>query len=316
MDVPIGVVVPPDLPAPEFVRFAQEVDRLGFDELWIVEDCFLNGGVAQAAVALAVTSRVRVGMGILPAGARNAAFASMDIATLSALFPGRIIVGIGHGMPRWMRQVGSWPESPLTLLSEYISAVKALLAGALVTTHGRYVNLHDVQLASPPAVVPPVYSGVRGPKSLAVSGRVADGTILAEPVTPEYLQAVRRQIGVDRAHHKLATYNIAAVDTSVDGARELARHNLSWVGEPDWAPHILPLPFASEFAEMRQKAASRESFAADLPPEWVDQLAVAGTPEVARTRLAALAAAGADHLILIPSGPAPFTMLSSLARVL
>ncbi|CAM5739562.1 hypothetical protein SMICM304S_04029 [Streptomyces microflavus] len=33
-----------------------------------------------------------------------------------------------------------------------------------------------------PDVVPDILAGVRGPKSLAVSGRVADGTILAEPV--------------------------------------------------------------------------------------------------------------------------------------
>jgi 5,10-methylenetetrahydromethanopterin reductase len=316
MRVPIGVVAPPDLPAHDFTRFARTAELVGFDELWVVEDCFHKGGIAQAAVALAATSRVRVGLGILPAGARNAAFASLDISTLSALFPDRIIVGIGHGMPHWMRQVGAWPESPLTLLSEYISAVKAILAGASVTLDGEYVRLREVQLAASLRVIPPVYAGVRGPRSLRVSGLVADGTILAEPVTPEYLRAVRQQIAVPRTHHKLAAYNVAAVDVSVDAARDLARQGLAWVGEPDWAPHISPLPFASEFAAMRNEASSRESFAAGLPAEWVDQLAVVGTPVMAQARLAELALAGADHLILIPAGPDPFAMMVSLAQVL
>lgn len=316
INTPIGVVVPPTLPANQFVRYAQEAEQLGFAELWIVEDCFLQGGVAQAAVALASTSTITVGIGILPAGARNVAFASMDVSTLCSLFPGRVIIGIGHGMPNWMKQTGAWPASPVTLLSEYISAMKAILSGANVTTTGRYVSLVDVELAMPPSTVPPVYTGVRGPKSLAVSSTVADGTILAEPVTPEYLAAVRRQVAVPREQYKLAAYNVAAVADTADAARALARQSLTWIGEPDWAPHITPLPFAEEFALLRSAAASRESFAENLPDEWVDQLAVVGTPESAKARLAELAEAGADHLILIPAGPDPFGMMTKLAAVL
>ncbi len=99
MTVPLGIVVPPHLPPTSFVEYVQRVEGLGFDELWIVEDCFLQGGIAKAAVALASTSAIGVGLGILPAGARNVAFASMEISTLCSLFPGRLTVGVGHGMP-------------------------------------------------------------------------------------------------------------------------------------------------------------------------------------------------------------------------
>jgi 5,10-methylenetetrahydromethanopterin reductase len=316
MGVPIGVVAPPGLPAHQFIEFAQRAEALGYDELWIVEDCFHKGGIAQAAVALASTAGIRVGLGILPTGARNAAFASMDLSTLCVLFPDRVIVGIGHGMPNWMRQVGAWPRSPLTLLSEYITAVKSILAGETVTVDGQYVSLSEVGLAAPPSIMPPVYAGVRGPRSLRVSGLVADGTILAEPVTPEYLRAVREQIGVPRERHKLAAYNVAAVDESADTARNLARQALSWIGEADWAPHIAPLPFAPDFVLLRRASPSREAFAAALPSEWVDQLAVVGTPAAAKARLDELAEAGADHLILIPAGADPFGMLISLAQIL
>lgn len=316
MNTAIGVVAPPDLPASEFIRFAQQADQLGFAELWVVEDCFLKGGIAQAAVALASTSRIQIGIGILPAGARNVAFASMDVATLAGFFPGRLIVGIGHGMPKWMRQTGSWPASPLTLLEEYITAMRAILSGANVSRSGRYVKLADVQLGTPPVTAPPIYSGVRGPKSMAVSGRVADGTILAEPVTPEYLRVVRQQITVQGTLHKLAAYNVAAVHESAERARDVARQSLLWIGDPEWAPHIAPLPFAADFARLRNTAHSREDFASRLPDEWVDQLAVVGTPAQAKARLAELSEAGAQHLILIPAGPDPYGMMSTLAGVL
>jgi 5,10-methylenetetrahydromethanopterin reductase len=316
MTAPIGIVAPPDLAPGRFVEYVQRVEELGFDELWIVEDCFHQGGIAQAAIALASTSALRVGLGILPAGARNVAFASMEVSTLCSLFPGRVIVGVGHGMPGWMRQTGTWPASPLTLLDEYLTAMRAILSGARVTTAGRYVTLDEVQLATPPLVPPRLYAGVRGPKSLALSGCVADGTLLAEPVTPEYLAAVREQVGVPRTEHALAAYNIAAVDDSAAAARTLARRSLSWIGEPDWAPHIAPLPFAEEFAALRAASPTRKAFADALPDEWVDQLAVVGTPETARARLAQLEEAGADHLILIPAGPDPLGMLGQLALVL
>ncbi|MHC5797120.1 LLM class flavin-dependent oxidoreductase [Lacisediminihabitans sp. FW035] len=316
MRSPIGVMAPPDLPATEFVEYAQQAERLGFAELWIVEDCFLQGGIAQAGIALASTSRIRVGIGILPAGARNVAFVGMDLSTICSIFPGRLIVGIGHGMQTWMRQTGSWPASPLTLLDEYISAMRAILSGETVTAEGRYVKLREVRFAAPPAKVPPIYAGVRGPKSMALSGRISDGTILAEPATPEYIRTVRKHIGKPGTGHKIAAYNIAAVDESPERARALARQGLHWIGEPEWAPHISPLSFAAEFASLRKTADSREDFANSLPDEWVDQLAVVGDVASTTARLAQLSEAGADHLILIPAGADPYRQMASLAQLL
>ena len=63
----VGVMLPRDLPAHQFRTYAQRAETLGFDELWVVEDCFFRGGIAQAAAALAMTERIRLGIGILPA---------------------------------------------------------------------------------------------------------------------------------------------------------------------------------------------------------------------------------------------------------
>jgi alkanesulfonate monooxygenase SsuD/methylene tetrahydromethanopterin reductase-like flavin-dependent oxidoreductase (luciferase family) len=313
-DRALGISLPRNLPADRIVDFARDAERLGFDELWIVEDCFFRGGVAQAAVALAVTSSIHVGVGILPAAARNAAFATLEANTLAELFPGRVTIGIGHGMPGWMRQVGAWPASPLTMLEETIGAMHGLLAGQAVSVEGRYVRLRDVALESPALVPPLVLAGVRGPKSLAVAGRVADGTVLAEPVTPEYLAAVQRQIGASRPH-RIVAYNVAAVHPDAAVARALARTRLDWVGEPDGRVHIEPLPFAEEFFALRASVDSPGAFAAALPDEWVDQLAVVGTVQSARARLGALYAAGAHSVVLLPAGDDPFHAMRELAAL-
>lgn len=298
-----AVMLPRDLPAGAVLPYARRAEQLGFDELWVVEDLGFRGGFAQAAAVLAATSRLHVAVGILPAAVRNVAFAAMEAATLAQLFPGRLTVGVGHGMPGWMRSVGAWPSHPLTLLEEHVRALRALLRGERVTATGRYVRLDDVALdaSAVPDHAPDVVLGVRGPRSLAASGRVADGTVLAEPCTPEYVRAAVGQIAATRPH-RVVTYDVASVRDETAAALRDVRPALGWVGEADWAPHLAPLPFAGELAALRASAATREDFADELPDAWVARLALAGTADEVRAGLAARAAAGATSSVLVPTG--------------
>jgi alkanesulfonate monooxygenase SsuD/methylene tetrahydromethanopterin reductase-like flavin-dependent oxidoreductase (luciferase family) len=242
------------------------------------------------------------------------AFAAMEVATLAGLHPGRLTVGVGHGMPGWLDQVGARPSSLLTLLEEYIQTLRWLLRGQRVDFSGRYVQLNGVQLSHAPSVVPPVFAGVRGPRSLRLSGRVAQGTILAEPVTPEYLSMVVEQTA--SPGHEIVAYNIASVDDDPGVARAQVRGALAVVGEPDWQPHVAVLDFASELAELRRETGSAAALAAALPDGWIDRLAIVGDPARAREQLAVLHHGGAGHAVLIPAYPDVNVGLSSLARLL
>jgi alkanesulfonate monooxygenase SsuD/methylene tetrahydromethanopterin reductase-like flavin-dependent oxidoreductase (luciferase family) len=305
MTVPdgVGVVLPRDLPPAEVLPYARRADELGFGSLWVVEDMTFRGGFAQAGAVLAATSRIHVALGIAPAAVRSAAFTAMEAATLAELFPGRFTLGIGHGSMAWMRQASAWPASPLTLLAEHLDAVRALLRGETVTAKGRYVRLDGVRLVTPPERPPAVVAGVRGPKSLAVSGEHADGTLLAEPVTPEYARAARAQIGADD-RHLLHGYLLTAVDEDADRARQRIRPALEVAGMPDFAPHVATSPYAADLAALRADSADAEEFTRRMPDEWVDDLALVGTPQRLRERLAELRAAGLQRPVLFPvAGP-------------
>ena len=162
---------------------ARTVERHGLDELWVWEDCFKQSGIASAAVALASTSRIRVGIGLLPVPLRNVALTAMELATLERMFPGRVVPGVGHGVQGWMAQVGARVGSPLTLLREYAGALRALLAGETVTTSGRYVHLDQVALDWPPERAPRLMVGGQGPKSLDLAAEVGDGVLLVAAMT-------------------------------------------------------------------------------------------------------------------------------------
>ncbi|MFF4344410.1 LLM class flavin-dependent oxidoreductase [Kitasatospora sp. NPDC001540] len=311
----VGVLLPRDLPVHQLLPYARRAEELGFDELWVVEDLGWRGGVAQAASVLAATERITVGIGILPAGARNACFAAMELATLAQLHPGRLTAGVGHGMRTWMEQAGgAWPTSPLTLLREYATALRALLRGQDGPADGRYVRCHGVRLTETPEVVPPVLLGVRGPRSQALAGQVADGLLLAEPAAPAYVAASLRHLG--RRDAEVVTYDVAAVDEDGEAAVDRVRAGLAAIGDPDWAPHLDPLPFAAEFRAHRAASADGAQFARTLPAEWVRALAVTGTPAEARAAIAARHAAGATCVVLAPVGPDPLGALKSLAPAL
>ncbi|MFC8790662.1 LLM class flavin-dependent oxidoreductase [Streptomyces cinereoruber] len=313
----IGVLLPCDIPTADLIPFAREADAYGFDELWVAEDLGYRGGLVQAATVLAHTRRIRVGVGLLPAAARNVAFTAMEAATLAQLHPGRLDLAVGHGMPAWMRSAGTWPQSPLTLLREYIHALRALLAGEPAHADGRYVRLDGPQLhpSAVPDQAPAIFAGVRSPKSLALSGETADGTLLAEPATPPYVRQALRSINPQRPH-RITAYNIAAVDNDPRTAVTAARPALKALGDPDWKPHIEPLGFYDELAGLRHRSASADAFAQDMPEQWVEQLSLSGTAAHVRDRLNDLFLSGVTSAVLIPAGPSPRASLATLAAVL
>ena len=213
-------------PTTELPGFARELDAAGVDDLWVVEDLTWAGSIATAATALATTERLRVGIGVAPAPFRNPALLAMELAALAELHPGRLIAGIGHGVPSWMAQVGAKVDSPLTLLEETVVATRRLLDGETVTVDGRYVRISDVTLVHRPPVAPPLVTGVVRPKSLRLSGRVADGTVLAEGVGPDGIRASLARIAEGRAEraddssdntgHELIVF----IDLVVNGSAE------------------------------------------------------------------------------------------------
>lgn len=221
----LGVVFRPQLPPERLRAVARAADDAGLEELWLWEDCFLEGGISAAAAALAWTERVRVGVGLLPVPLRNVAVTAMEAATLHRMFPGRAILGVGHGVQDWMGQVGARAESPVTLLREHLDALRALLRGERVSTDGRYVKLDGVALDWPPTGAPEVLAGATGPRSLRLSGAAADGTVLTAATAPEGVRRARRLIDEGREsagrtdHHRVVVYLHAA--TGPDAAARL-----------------------------------------------------------------------------------------------
>jgi 5,10-methylenetetrahydromethanopterin reductase len=212
----LAAIFPPSQPPERLGPVASAAEAAGLAQLWVWEDCFSESGIATATAILAATSRVTVGIGLLPVPLRNVALTAMEIATMARLFPGRLTAGIGHGVLDWMSQVGARVESPMTLLREYTAALYALLQGDTVTTHGRYVHLDQVALDWPPTVVPPLLVGGIRPRTVGLAGELADGLIIPGGVSPDDVRASVGQFHADRTAAGAAS--AAAVSAGVASA--------------------------------------------------------------------------------------------------
>jgi len=286
------------LPAPFVVEVAEALEAAAVDQLWVIEDCFYTAAVSLAATALARTEQLTVGLGIVPAVARNPAITAMELATLANLAPGRLLAGIGHGVQEWMEQMGARTLSPLTTLDEVITVVRRLLHGETVTFDGREVTMRDVSLDAPPVHAPPILAGVQGPKSLELAGRAADGVVLAEGAGPTYVaQSVARARPAGEFRVSVFTA-LAIVDDAAVAHRIMAPFVAGLL--ESGGPAVLAHPHIDEILE--RHAARGVDGIADMPSDWWIELGAIGTFDDAVRHAEALADAGAHDVAFFP-GP-------------
>lgn len=296
MGLRIGTCFDRSFPPSAVVEFAERLETGGVDQLWVIEDCFYTAGISLAATALARTERLRVGLGILPAVARNPAVTAMELATLAELAPGRLLAGIGHGVQDWMEQMGARTPSPLTTLEEVLTVVRRLLAGERVTFEGRQVQLRDVELDRPPGTPPPVLAGVRGPRSLAMAGRVAEGLVIAECAGPAYVRQALQQAGEPDPFRVSMFSALYIEDDRRDAYRRAAPFVAALCDAPP--PNLTAHPRFEELHE-RWRARGAEGLA-DMPPEMWQELGAIGSFSDAVAHLEASHEAGVHDVGLLP----------------
>jgi alkanesulfonate monooxygenase SsuD/methylene tetrahydromethanopterin reductase-like flavin-dependent oxidoreductase (luciferase family) len=124
-----------------------------------------------------------------------------------------------------MKQVGAKVSSPMTLMREYLTCLTALLRGETVTFHGKYVTLEDVTLDWPPTSDVEILTAAVGPRTLALSGELSNGTVLTQGTTPDQVREAIDQIA-PVGPHSVVTYVLSA--TGSDAAQQIEHEIARW----------------------------------------------------------------------------------------
>lgn len=300
----VGIQVGATTSPGELRAAVAEVERLGYGEVWLAEDYFELGGIASVTAALSATRELPVGLGILSVRVRHPAVTAMELATVSALHPGRFMAGLGHGVPYWTEQMGLRPKSMIRSMREGASAIRRLLDGEELTETGAYYSFDHIRLLHPPAEYVPLYFGVHGPRSLQLSGELADGTLLGWFSSPDYVRWAREQIDEGRARggrideHEIVALAVLSLDESdPDAARAELR---AWSNEFLAAQAGLPETMATE-AGQRLDVALKARGDGPLPDDVIGQFMAAGSVADCRRYIERLLDAGADRIVLVPN---------------
>jgi alkanesulfonate monooxygenase SsuD/methylene tetrahydromethanopterin reductase-like flavin-dependent oxidoreductase (luciferase family) len=162
------------------IRHAKEADSAGLDVVTVTDHPYHHGQLdayATLGFVLGATTHVSGVVTVTNLPCRPAPMLARTISALSTLSGGRIALGIGAGV-FWHEivKLGFEPRTPgeaVRMLAEGITLFKALTGGGEpVNFEGEFYRVDGLLPAEAPT--PPIWTGSMGPRSLAVTGRLAD----------------------------------------------------------------------------------------------------------------------------------------------
>ncbi|HEU0243736.1 MAG TPA: LLM class flavin-dependent oxidoreductase [Candidatus Limnocylindrales bacterium] len=183
---------------PDMRRLARAMDAMGVDTLWVPDH--LQRSTAGRGVfgfhecwtilvaAAEATSRIGVGPFIACTGFRNPALLAKMAMTLDEVSGGRLVLGVGSGVPErdlsW-RSFGYDVARPIARYAEAAEIVTSLLrAEAPYTFEGAILRTDAAELiprGPRPTSIPVMLAGA-GEKTLAVAARLGDLVSVNRPI--------------------------------------------------------------------------------------------------------------------------------------
>lgn len=182
----------------QLLEFACLAEELGFDSVFI-SDHFQpwrhTGGHAPYSFAWmgavgARTKRIVVGTSVVtPTFRYHPSIVAQAIGTLGAMFPDRIVLGVGTGES--LNEVPAtgmkWPgfKERFGRLRESIVLMRRLWREELVSFEGEYYRTENATIYDRPANPVPIYVAAAGPSAATLAGEIGDGFICTSGKAPE-----------------------------------------------------------------------------------------------------------------------------------
>jgi F420-dependent oxidoreductase-like protein len=299
----------------ELLALAREAETLGYDSAWAAEAWGVDA-ITPLAWLGAQTSRLKLGTAIMQLPGRSPSNAAMTAVTLDLLSGGRFLMGLGTSGPQvvegWHGQ--EWGK-PLGKTREYVEIVRAVVRRERLEHHGEHYDI-PVQggtglgkplklMARPLRAEIPIYLAAIAPKAVEQAFEIADGWL---PIfwSPEQARSV---FPLDRARDDfdVAPSVPAIVTDDVESARSMLKEYYSFYiggmgarGKNFYNDLFTRYGYEAEAREIQDLflGGNQREAATKVPDVFVDEVALIGSVEQIRDRLAAWRESGATTLLV------------------
>ena len=322
----------------EASAYVTEAERLGVHDVWSAE-AWGHDAVTPLAFMAARTSRIRLGTGIIQAGTRTPALVAMTAMSLASMSNGRFVLGLGVSGPQ---VIEGWHgirfDRPVQRMREIVEIVRRAVTGERLAYKGRIYELplpggegKALRSAARPQPGIPIYLATLSPRSLEMTGEIADGwlgtSFMPDHATifTDHLAAGAARVGRSLGQLDLQAGGFVAFSDDVErllparkpglaftlGAMGSRQHNFyndafRRAGYEDAAVEVQRLWLAGK----------REEAAARVPDELVLKTNLLGTDAMVRARLETYRRAGITTLRVEPAGEGLSARLATLGRLL
>ncbi len=317
-------------------------ERLGYDSVWTAE-AYGSDAITPLAYLAALTSRIRLGTGIMQLAARTPAAAAMQAATVDALSGGRIIAGLGVSGPQivegWYGQ--PWGK-PYYRIRDYVTIMRKIFEREEPVSHqGREISLPYTGPGAMGIGKPlksilhmnpklPIWLGTGTESNVKLTAEIADGW-LPLGFVPGSMQTYRpwleegfKKAGNGKAYKDFeiqASTNVFITDDVREAFRRMKPNIALYVGgmghrDKNFHNDMMVRRGYGDAAKSIQELylAGRKGEAMEaIPDEYCDEMSLTGSPARIRERFRAWEDSGATGLTVNTTQDEALELMADLA---
>jgi coenzyme F420-dependent glucose-6-phosphate dehydrogenase len=296
----------------KLLEFGCMAEQAGFDSCFISDhfqpwkhtDGHAPYSLSWLGALGARTSKLVIGTSVMtPTFRYHPSIVAQAFGTMGAMFPGRVILGIGTG--EGLNEVPStgavWPEfkERFARMREAVTLIRQLWSEERVTFEGQYYRTEKATIYDKPEQMVPIYVAAAGAMVAKYAGRAGDGFICTSGKKPElYTETLLPNVaaGLEAAGKPKPDYDrMIEVKVSFDPDKQRALEDTRI-----WAA----LALSPEEKMSVEDPAEMERLADALPLERAaSRWMVSNDPEELVERIGTYVALGFRHLVFHAPGP-------------
>ena len=298
----------------EEIERAVLAEQLGFDDIWVPEQhfspyCLCGDALLMAGTLAGGTQRVQIGTAVVNLTFTHPLRFIERVAMLDHVSGGRVEVGVGRGYQFPQYGVFGVPiDETRARFDEALDIILQAWRGDEFTHAGRYFQLPRVQIWPAPvrAAGEILLHAVNSSESMARAIERGLPALMARPLSPftdqvEEFGRYRTMLSTagtdpDPVLRRATVLKYAFLAPTRAEAHELARDALEWdltILQHLTTPTTTEMPRGYELYEKRGGRLPDYSY-----DDWLENVLLFDEPAACRDKIAALAAAGVQRLLL------------------